>query len=142
MLYYSLLSHSFYDNIGQAASSLRNWRSEIGKRALKAVSNIFIKQEPFRSSGDAIITHVKKVLVEGRFVYRDTEVRASHCILTALTLISPCQAKTGAFRSPILIEVFAYHLRIILKTPDVSYGNPKGALALCAVAVCCHFLTS
>jgi hypothetical protein len=44
------------------------------------------------------------------------------------------QAFTGAYRSDIMLTMFASHLKITLKL-ETSHGHPVGALALCAAAV-------
>jgi hypothetical protein len=42
--------------------------------------------------------------------------------------------QTGAYRSELVLRVFAAHLQTVLKT-DVSYGHPVGAMAISCAAV-------
>ena len=46
-------------------------------------------------------------------------------------------AESGAYRSSALIEVFAAHQQIVVKTDDF-YGYPTGAMSLCATAMCLY----
>ncbi|KAF8964971.1 hypothetical protein BDZ97DRAFT_1918676 [Flammula alnicola] len=114
------LNDAVYD---VAASSLRNWRSNIGKRALKFYAQKFSKA-PFKNSPETIKSYVRDAL--------------SHLIVDGKNLgfkfiYTNPKAGSGAYRSDVIVDIFAVHLQIILKT-DVSYGNPAGGLSLCCAA--------
>ncbi|KAF5368712.1 hypothetical protein D9615_010297 [Tricholomella constricta] len=97
-----------------ASSAIRNWRSAIGKHALSRLTKIFAA-EPFKNSKSQRKEYVEKELNGLAYIYRDPE------------------AKSGAYRSPALMEVYAAHQQIITKT-DKFYGYGAGALSLCAAA--------
>ncbi|KAJ6454854.1 hypothetical protein C8R45DRAFT_1111800 [Mycena sanguinolenta] len=96
----------------QAASAVRNWRSKFRKIGIRAVSAT-LEALP---TVDKCVEHVENELLDSSFVYEDQE------------------AETGAYRSELILRIFAAHLQVILKT-DVWYGHPVGTMALsCAAA--------
>ncbi|KAJ6592618.1 hypothetical protein B0H19DRAFT_1088175 [Mycena capillaripes] len=98
----------------QAAAAVRNWRSKFGKTALKALEDLLASDDlpTLESRAD----YVRDELMDSSFVYENKE------------------DETGAYRSELMLQVFAAHLQVALKT-DVSYGHPVGAMAIsCAAA--------
>ncbi|KAJ6590371.1 hypothetical protein B0H10DRAFT_2092249 [Mycena sp. CBHHK59/15] len=95
-----------------AVSALGNWRSDIGKRALKAVSDHLktIDKATLRREWVADQSY------DLTFLYRDPAT------------------KGGSYRSELFLRTFGAHLRIVIKS-DVSYGHPTGAASLCAAAL-------
>ncbi|KAJ6563507.1 hypothetical protein B0H10DRAFT_2115175 [Mycena sp. CBHHK59/15] len=95
-----------------AVSALGNWRSDIGKRALKAVSDHLktIDKATLRREWVADQSY------DLAFLYRDPAT------------------KGGSYRSELFLRTFGAHLRIVIKS-DVSYGHPTGAASLCAAAL-------
>ncbi|KAJ7603071.1 hypothetical protein FB45DRAFT_1072146 [Roridomyces roridus] len=98
---------------GMGAAGVRNWRSRMGKIALAAVAEALKNM-----SAEEAIKEVARVLEKGRFLYED----------------SKSTPPTGAYRSPIVLQVFASHLQYTARV-DPSCGNPVGALALACSAV-------
>ncbi|KAJ6526197.1 hypothetical protein B0H10DRAFT_2249255 [Mycena sp. CBHHK59/15] len=97
-----------------AVSAIRNWRSDIGKRALKAVSD-HLKSDALqtaRSRREWVAEQAQDIM----FVYREPAT------------------KGGSYRSDLLILTFVAHLRIVIKN-DVSFGHPTGAMSICCAAV-------
>ncbi|KAJ6567872.1 hypothetical protein B0H10DRAFT_2238358 [Mycena sp. CBHHK59/15] len=88
----------------QAAAAVRNWRSKFGKIALKAVDALLAGDD--FSTVESRADHVRDELLDSNFVYENKEDEAS----------------TGAYRSELMLRVFAAHLQVALKT-DVSYGG-------------------
>ncbi|KAF8951995.1 hypothetical protein BDZ97DRAFT_820868 [Flammula alnicola] len=97
-----------------ASSAIRNWRSAIGKQALQQLAKIFAA-EPFKNSKYQRKEYVDNQLKDLSYIYRDPV------------------AKSGAYRSSAVIEIYAIHQQIITKT-DKFYGYPAGAMSLCAAA--------
>ncbi|KAF8799286.1 hypothetical protein BYT27DRAFT_7343021 [Phlegmacium glaucopus] len=97
-----------------ASSAIRNWRSAIGKHALLRLMKIFAT-EPFKNSKNQHKEYVEKELKGLSYIYRDPVT------------------KSGAYRSATLMEVYAAHQQVIMKT-DNFYGYGAGALSLCAAA--------
>ncbi|KAK7008364.1 hypothetical protein R3P38DRAFT_2551440 [Favolaschia claudopus] len=92
----------------QAAQAVRNWRSKIGKTALAAVNHV-LKELP------TLEERAKRVADE----LKDT-----------VFLVF----QTGAYRSELVLRVFAAHLQAVHKN-DAFYGHPVGAMALTCAAV-------
>ncbi|KAJ6507607.1 hypothetical protein DFH09DRAFT_1334473 [Mycena vulgaris] len=90
-----------------ATSALGNWRSDIGKRAIKAVVDRLDTLGTARARRD----WVAEQSFDLAFLYRDPATKAH-----------------------LFLQTFAAHLRIVMKT-DVSYGHPTGAASLCAAAL-------
>ncbi|KAF7372523.1 hypothetical protein MVEN_00114200 [Mycena venus] len=90
----------------------RDWRSDIGKRALQVVTDHLntLPDIAARRKWVADMSH------NVAFIYRDPKTQ------------------TGSYRSDIFLRTFAAHLRLVLKS-DVSYGHPIGAASLVAAAV-------
>ncbi|KAJ6521750.1 hypothetical protein B0H19DRAFT_1203479 [Mycena capillaripes] len=98
----------------QAAAAVRNWRSAVGKTGAKAPAEIMADEE--LTTAEARAAWVEKKLTHSNFIYENEE------------------AQTGAYRSELVLRVFAAHLKVVAKT-DHFYGHPVGALALaCAAA--------
>ncbi|KAF8805296.1 hypothetical protein BYT27DRAFT_7243389 [Phlegmacium glaucopus] len=97
-----------------ASSAIRNWRSAIGKHALLRLTKIFAA-EPFKNSKNQCKEYVENELKGLSYIYRDPVT------------------KSGAYRSAALMEVYAVHQQVIMKTDDF-YGYGVGALSLCAAA--------
>ncbi|KAK6969040.1 hypothetical protein R3P38DRAFT_3148129 [Favolaschia claudopus] len=96
----------------QAASAVRNWRSKFGKTALKAVDDALAAFATIQERAK----HVRDELQDSSFVYEDPK------------------NETGAYRSELMLRVFAAHLQIALKT-DTWYGHPIGAMTISCAAV-------
>ncbi|KAJ6587728.1 hypothetical protein B0H10DRAFT_2093683, partial [Mycena sp. CBHHK59/15] len=97
-----------------AVSAIRNWRSDIGKRALKAVSD-HLKSDALQTA-QSRREWVAEQAQDIMFVYREPAT------------------KGGSYRSDLLILTFVAHLRIVIKN-DVSFGHPTGAMSICCAAV-------
>ncbi|KAJ6616605.1 hypothetical protein B0H10DRAFT_1378221 [Mycena sp. CBHHK59/15] len=97
----------------QAAAAVRNWRSKFGKIALKAVDALLAGDD--FSTVESRADHVRDELLDSNFVYENKE------------------DETGAYRSELMLRVFAAHLQVALKT-DVSYGHPVGAMTISCAA--------
>ncbi|KAJ7070467.1 hypothetical protein C8F01DRAFT_1106540, partial [Mycena amicta] len=90
---------------------LFNYRSELGK------AGIFWVSEEVKSMSPAErVVYVQSALKDCSFLYKDPK------------------AMTGVYRSTLLLRVFAVHCRLVAKA-ELSYGDPIGALSLCAAAI-------
>ncbi|KAJ7482101.1 hypothetical protein B0H11DRAFT_1915385 [Mycena galericulata] len=106
--------YSHYSITKNAAAAVRNWRSKFGKIGLKAVAASLETLPTIESRAD----YVANELLDSSFVYENKEDEAC----------------TGAYRSELILRIFAAHLHVVLKT-DIWYGHPVGALAIsCAAA--------
>lgn len=121
----------------QAVSGLSNWRSGLGKRAVAWLQDLFLK-EPYCRSKEAIIAYVRDNLANANFLYRDANVDLNvhdnnlrlHIYRSDVLL----KRRGGVYRSPMILAVFSYHLRTILKT-EATHGDPVGAMGVTAAAV-------
>ncbi|KAJ6622754.1 hypothetical protein B0H10DRAFT_2214079 [Mycena sp. CBHHK59/15] len=105
-----------------AASGIRNWRSEIGKRALAYLAKFFAKRE--ENKGETKQQRAEFVageLEDMNFVYRDPD------------------NKRGACRSESILYVYSYHTRITSVIPADEQKKAKAALAISTVAVECAY---
>ncbi|KAJ7127252.1 hypothetical protein C8R43DRAFT_1028169 [Mycena crocata] len=100
-----------------AAAAVSNWRSDIGKRALKAVSDKLrnIKEFPTTQS-------------------RREWVRKQSDPDTMPFLYREPDTQSGSYRSELILKTFYGHIRIAIKT-DKSYGHPTGAMSISAAAL-------
>ncbi|KAH9038098.1 hypothetical protein EDB85DRAFT_1860851, partial [Lactarius pseudohatsudake] len=102
---------------------LNEWRSTIGKKAVTILSD-FIKHDATlsRDSSEvatfvrALLPHPHEQPIAFPFIYADSN------------------ASKGSWLAPLLLQVFAVHLRRVAKTPT-SFGYPAGALALSTAAL-------
>ncbi|KAH9019467.1 hypothetical protein EDB84DRAFT_1566047 [Lactarius hengduanensis] len=101
---------------------LNEWRSTIGKKAVTILGD-FIKHDVTLSNSSEVATFVRALLPHPRehpiafpFIYADSE------------------ASKGSWLAPLLLQVFAVHLRRVVKAPT-NFGYPAGALALCTAAL-------
>ncbi|KAJ7501320.1 hypothetical protein B0H11DRAFT_1908195 [Mycena galericulata] len=102
--------YSHYSITKNAAAAVRNWRSKFGKIGLKAVAASLETLPTIESRAD----YVANELLDST---RTRKMR-----------------HTGAYRSELILRIFAAHLHVVLKT-DIWYGHPVGALAIsCAAA--------
>lgn len=110
---------------------MRNWRSTFGKTGIRAVQHLLTTNDEL-STIEARADWVRDRLLDSAFVYENEQddVHASLLFCTILTQLT----QTGAYRSELILRVFAAHLQTVLKT-DVSYGHPVGAMALSCAAV-------
>ncbi|KAH9021935.1 hypothetical protein EDB84DRAFT_1565151 [Lactarius hengduanensis] len=95
---------------------LNEWRSTIGKKAVTILGD-FIKHDVTLSNSSEVATFVRALLPHPRehpiafpFIYADSE------------------ASKGSWLAPLLLQVFAVHLRRVVKAPT-NFGYPAGALA-------------
>ncbi|KAF8805468.1 hypothetical protein BYT27DRAFT_7213027 [Phlegmacium glaucopus] len=95
-------------------SAIRNWRSAIGKHALLHLTKNFATK-PFKNSKNQHQEYVENKLKGLSYIYRDPVT------------------KSGAYCSAALMEVYAVHQQVIMKT-DNFYGYGVGTLSLCAAA--------
>ncbi|KAJ7685983.1 hypothetical protein B0H17DRAFT_1204533 [Mycena rosella] len=102
---------------GVAAGALRNWRSEIGERAMKYLIVLFTKPSLRLTTQADIAEYVAAELHDMSFVYRD---RAKKC---------------GTYRSNSILDVFAYQLRAISTVPEEERKRASSALSLCTAAM-------
>ncbi|KAF7333126.1 hypothetical protein MVEN_02378100 [Mycena venus] len=101
-----------------AASGIRNWRSEIGKRALVYLAKFFAKREENKGeTKQQRAEFVAEELEDMNFVYRDPN------------------NKRGACRSEAILYVYSYHTRITSVIPADERKKPKAALAISTVAM-------
>ncbi|KAL0059224.1 hypothetical protein AAF712_014032 [Marasmius tenuissimus] len=102
-------------------SETRQYRSDIGKEALKIVER---KVEEVGETIKERSEWVKRELENNRFIYSNPGMTASE--------------STGAMRGPGVIETFSYHLRTatagIERKHDTDFKFPAGAVALSAAA--------
>ncbi|KAL0950309.1 hypothetical protein HGRIS_010284 [Hohenbuehelia grisea] len=87
---------------------LRNHRSAVGKAGVA----IFAQLIPVKASFEDVNT-IKAAYRVPRFIYRDPDAENNR----------------GSFLSPLLLQVFASHLTVIMCARE-SYGRPIGSLAL------------
>ncbi|KAJ6599441.1 hypothetical protein B0H10DRAFT_2323070 [Mycena sp. CBHHK59/15] len=99
----------------QAVAAVRNWHSKFGKTALKAVDTLLASDD--FSTVESCADHVRDKLLDSNFIYENKEDEAC----------------TRAYRSELMLRVFAAHLQVALKT-DVSYGHPVGAMTISCAA--------
>ncbi|KAJ6574093.1 hypothetical protein B0H19DRAFT_1123666 [Mycena capillaripes] len=99
----------------QAAAAVRNWRSAIGKTGVKATTEMISDNENL-TTVEARADWVQDRLLHSAFIYENE------------------QEQTGAYRSELVLRVFAAHMQTVLKT-DHSYGHPVGALAISCASV-------
>ncbi|KAL0948516.1 hypothetical protein HGRIS_011076 [Hohenbuehelia grisea] len=101
--------HSNRDVIVRVSQGiLRNHRSAVGKAGVA----IFAQLIPVKASFEDVNT-IKAAYRVPRFIYRDPDAENNR----------------GSFLSPLLLQVFASHLTVIMCARE-SYGRPIGALAL------------
>ncbi|KAL6299215.1 hypothetical protein BKA93DRAFT_830090 [Sparassis latifolia] len=99
--------------------ALRTYRRDIGKTALRILDTIWNSAD---MEGNYTTIKRRKAWIEAQlksknFLYLDLQV-TTH---------------PGAFRGPLIMETFAYHLQLTMKS-EVEYSEPVGALALCSAA--------
>ncbi|KAH9028747.1 hypothetical protein EDB85DRAFT_2147704 [Lactarius pseudohatsudake] len=97
---------------------LNEWRSTIGKKAV-AVINDFIKHDATLRRDSAEVA----TFVRGLLPYPNERPVAFPLIY------SNPKASKGSWLAPLLLQVFAVHLRRVTKAPT-NFGFPAGALAL------------
>ncbi|KAH9040980.1 hypothetical protein EDB85DRAFT_1886635 [Lactarius pseudohatsudake] len=107
---------------------LNEWRSTIGKKAV-AVINDFIKHDATLRRDSAEVA----TFVRGLLPYPNERPVAFPLIY------SNPKASKGSWLAPLLLQVFAVHLRRVMKAPT-NFGFPAGALALSTAAVSRHSL--
>ncbi|KAJ7670960.1 hypothetical protein B0H17DRAFT_1085643, partial [Mycena rosella] len=95
-----------------AVAACGNWRSSIGKRGVKAVVEQLNKRKTVQGRRDWVAEQIKDLT----FLYGDPETQGR------------------SYRSDLIIRTFGAHLHIAMKTEE-SWGDPTGALSLCAAAV-------
>ncbi|KAH6884300.1 hypothetical protein BKA70DRAFT_1339582 [Coprinopsis sp. MPI-PUGE-AT-0042] len=100
-----------------AGSSTRSYKSGFVKRSFKVVASHFVNQQI--TTKDGRIKEVKRLLADDTFIYKDVVG----------------DKKSGAYRGPLLMELYARHQRTVDSVKDYTYGNPAGALAWCATAL-------
>ncbi|KAJ6579315.1 hypothetical protein B0H10DRAFT_2443473 [Mycena sp. CBHHK59/15] len=112
--YFGGSAYQFTDAVEFLAGALiGNWRSDIGKRAVKLVKE---KLEALPSTA-ARRKWVADQMYDVAFLYRDPK------------------SQTGSYRSELFLRVFGgAHLRVYLKN-EVSFGFPIGAALLVAAAL-------
>ncbi|RXW16570.1 hypothetical protein EST38_g9285 [Candolleomyces aberdarensis] len=98
-----------------AGASIRTWRSQIGRKALKVLQQHF-KMPEFRKKNSRA-SFVENQLRQCRYIYEDPE------------------HMTGAYRAPLLLKVYAHHQSQVQGATDIKYGRPIGALAFAATAL-------
>ncbi|KAL6298937.1 hypothetical protein BKA93DRAFT_830273 [Sparassis latifolia] len=105
-----------------AQVALRTYRSDIGKTALR----LRILDTIWNSAD----MEGNYTTIERRKAWIEAQLKSKNFLYLDL------QATThpGAFRGPLIMETFAYHLQLTMKS-EVEYGEPAGALALCSAAV-------
>ncbi|KAH9037034.1 hypothetical protein EDB84DRAFT_1675719 [Lactarius hengduanensis] len=101
---------------------LNEWRSAIGKKAV-AVINDFIKHDATLRRDSAEVAS----FVRGLLPYPNEQPVAFPLIY------SNPKASKGSWLAPLLLQVFAVHLRRVTKAPT-NFGFPAGALALSTAA--------
>ncbi|KAJ7876878.1 hypothetical protein B0H14DRAFT_3786463 [Mycena olivaceomarginata] len=101
-----------------AGSAIRNWRSEIGKRALAYLALVMANRDETKSETKAQrASYVGLELEDMNFVYRDSD------------------NKHGACRSESIMYMFGYHVGITSSVPVHTRKDPKAALAITTAAV-------
>ncbi|KAJ7892549.1 hypothetical protein B0H14DRAFT_3854832 [Mycena olivaceomarginata] len=101
-----------------AGSAIRNWRSEIGKRALAYLALVMADRDKTKNETKAQrASYVGLELEDMNFVYRDPD------------------NKHGACRSESIMYTFGYHVRITSSVPAHTRKDPKAALAIATAAV-------
>ncbi|GJF00304.1 hypothetical protein PsYK624_165880 [Phanerochaete sordida] len=93
-----------------------DWRSKIGKAAIKAVGN-YLDSSDHRTEEQRKAYYTKYCSDKNpRCLYFDEE------------------ARRGAYRADVVLQAFAAHLSLV-SGREFEFGPPAGALALCAAAV-------
>ncbi|KAJ7142647.1 hypothetical protein C8R44DRAFT_865968 [Mycena epipterygia] len=95
-----------------AVSAVSNWRSAIGKRALKLVCAHLKTISSARERRNWVAEQTEGLA----FLYREP------------------QTKGGSYRSELIVGTFSSHTQLVSKS-DVSFGHPTGAMSLCAAAL-------
>ncbi|KAI9431484.1 hypothetical protein H4582DRAFT_2084958 [Lactarius indigo] len=102
---------------------LNEWRSTIGKKAVTILSDFIKHNATLRRDSGEVATFVRGLLPHPHeqpvifpLIYADPEV------------------SKGSWLAPMLLQVFAVHLRRVAKAPT-NFGYPTGALALSTAAL-------
>lgn len=72
---FNFIADFFCIHLNQAWSALKNWRSDIGKRVLAYLKNLFTNK-PFNNDAVKIQEYVAANLLKVTFIYRDQKVRS------------------------------------------------------------------
>ncbi|KAH6893861.1 hypothetical protein BKA70DRAFT_1440109 [Coprinopsis sp. MPI-PUGE-AT-0042] len=100
-----------------AGASTRSYKSGFVKRSFKVVASHFIDQQI--KTKDSRAKEVKRLLANDTFIYKEVVG----------------EKRSGAYRGPLLMMLYARHQRTIDGIKDYTYGDPAGALAWCATAL-------
>ncbi|EAU93524.1 hypothetical protein CC1G_02754 [Coprinopsis cinerea okayama7 len=98
-----------------ATTAVRTWRSTFGRRALTKLGD-YLREEPTLQTKEARVKWIRDQLTNNVYVFKDPD------------------AQSGSYRSPLLLQIYAYHEHILDKTDDF-YGHPVGAMAFAATAL-------
>ncbi|KAK0460893.1 uncharacterized protein EV420DRAFT_1477781 [Desarmillaria tabescens] len=101
------------------AAAIRTHRSDIGKEALRTVEHNWECQDM-----------KKYATVEERSAWVTDQLKGSKFLYQ----YPEKEDNRGAFREPLILETFAYHLQATMNTPH-GHGNPVAGLAVAASAV-------
>ncbi|KAN0081517.1 hypothetical protein V8E55_009141 [Tylopilus felleus] len=110
-----------YPAIRKVCDQLNTWRSEIGKCRISCLERYF-KAAEYRDSRDARTAFVQSQLP---FI-RDNDQEPMYPLIYADT-----KNMKGAWKAPLILSIFATHIHRVGADRFLSFGNPKGALALC-----------
>ncbi|KAI9446078.1 hypothetical protein H4582DRAFT_2069422 [Lactarius indigo] len=97
---------------------LNEWRSTIGKKAVTILSDFIKHDATLRRDSGEVATFVRGLLPRPH----------EQPVIFPLIYADP-EASKGSWLAPMLLQVFAVHLRRVAKAPT-NFGYPTGALAL------------
>ncbi|KAI9430960.1 hypothetical protein H4582DRAFT_2085724 [Lactarius indigo] len=104
---------------------LNEWRSTIGKKAVTILSDFIKHDATLRRDSGEVATFVRGLL----------PCPHEQPVIFPLIYTDP-EASKGLWLAPMLLQVFAMHLRRVAKAPT-NFGYPTGALALSTAALEC-----
>ncbi|KAI9436942.1 hypothetical protein H4582DRAFT_2078010 [Lactarius indigo] len=102
---------------------LNEWRSTIGKKAVTILSDFIKHDTTLRRDSGEVATFVRGLLPRPH----------EQPVIFPLIYTDP-EASKGSWLAPMLLQVFAVHLRRVAKAPT-NFGYPTGALALSTTAL-------
>ncbi|KAF8206719.1 hypothetical protein K438DRAFT_1963035 [Mycena galopus ATCC 62051] len=79
----------------QAASEVRNWRSEIGKQALAFLAEFFAREDTADGTKQQRAAFVAKELENMNFVYRDPDNKRGACRSHSILYVGEVRAVVG-----------------------------------------------
>ncbi|KAH8979778.1 hypothetical protein EDB86DRAFT_3088552 [Lactarius hatsudake] len=102
---------------------LNEWRSALGKKAIQVLGDHVRADVTFRNSPTDTVSFVNGLLPSPR----------DQPLEFPLIYSKPMELK-GSWQAPLLLQVFATHVRRVVKSPG-NFGYPAGALALSTAAL-------